>query len=44
MNSTNGSKVDGEEANDGKDYLLKDGSALSIGKTRLTVTLKINEK
>ncbi len=44
MNSTNGSKVDGEEANDGKDYILKGGSVLVIGRTRLTVSLKINEK
>ncbi len=44
MNSTNGSKVDGDEANDGKDYMLKDGSILAIGRTRLTVSLKINEK
>eukprot|EP01084_Bolivina_argentea_P299743 516712_1 len=44
MNSTNGSKVDGEEANDGKDYMLKGGSVLAIGRTRLTVSLKINEK
>ncbi len=43
MNSTNGSKVDGEEANDGKDYMLKDGSVLAIGGTRLTINLKIDE-
>ncbi len=43
MNSTNGSKVDGEDANDGKDYRLKDGSVLSIGGTHLTISLKVDE-